>query len=40
MHTALKTETKAKTVELQKQNNSAYINVWGYTEILPKASAN
>ena len=26
MHTVLKTETKAKTIELQRQNNSTYIH--------------
>ena len=35
MHTVLKTETKAKTIELQKKN----FNVWVYTEILPVTQA-
>ena len=30
MHTVLKTKTKAKPIEIQKQNNSAYIHNSGY----------
>ena len=35
MHSVLKTKTEAKTMKIQKQNNSAYIiNVCGYTKIV------